>query len=115
VSVLKRMHDNEGVINARWELVDALVNHFYLHRVDNMYRTGRCSCGQPYGYVMNSHGQLNFKESCVCNESPIRAMKKVLAHTWSDLAALLYGKQQELSMLFDFDMDLLDLKEGNGD
>ena len=102
-----------------WDLAFKLLRHFYRHRLDRMYRTGRCdACGSPWGYILvrredrHGEGKLLFRETCECWRDGLRLGRKSGVHSWFDLANELRDREQELHMLFDYDLDLLDLEEG---
>lgn len=85
--------------------------HFEKHRVNRMYRVGRCEkCRKPYGYLLTTHALL-FLERCKCCQNKRRAARTKYAHSFVWMAGEMMSKKRELSMLLDFDMDLLDLED----
>lgn len=102
-----------------WDLAFKLLRHFHAHRMNRMYRTGRCdACNSPYGYVLEEKKEngkrwnLFFRETCECWRDGLRLGRKGMVHSWFDIANELQDREQELHMLFDYDLDLVDLQDG---
>jgi len=105
------MADSDG--RTHWGLAWKLRAHFKQHRAGRVYRMGRCEvCGAPYGYTLEGETALVFRETCECYENGYRVARASITHSWLDLAYELRNKKQELAMLFDYDLDLVDLEDG---
>jgi len=99
-------------LRRKWAVTELLREHFKKNRVNRMYRMGRCEkCGKPHGYLLTPNALL-FAESCLCHMDKKRTEKRKYAHSFVWMAEELMKKERELAMLFDFDLDLLDLEEG---